>query len=291
MEPYMKICPSDNTPKNTGDDCDCFETKLKIPVLSNGYQFPTVADFEDRSKWRAQIASKNLVPLFQAYDLADGSTQDKYFEVGDFRRIIEKGIEKISFDFMTSDKGYSVLKTYENNENFSELFEFNEGEDYSGMYASDGIAVKGRKITSFTVTKMRALKDKVAHVKCEIVYKDKDDALTSVRTKSDLTEDDLDGIHDVTLKVIGNSTSTKIKFEALSGCSKAKRIKSFTDFNIEVKGPAGVSRTITSVVLDDTGFYTITGTGFTALDTLNLSGVTVLVDIIYESTGAVNINF
>ena len=110
--PYMHICPDEQEAKNTGLGCDCLETKLDFPIFSDeDFQFNTIADYKNPQKWKDAIAAKKLAPLFKAYALADASTQDKYFEVGKFRERTEKGIEKITFEFMLSDNAYAILKS------------------------------------------------------------------------------------------------------------------------------------------------------------------------------------
>lgn len=288
MSTHTDICPSGKKAKNTGFEDQCLETKLKIPVLSDGFAFESVSDFKNRQTWKSAIAEKRLVPLFEAYELADASTADKKFETGNFSKVTEKGVEKITFECMLSVCGYAALKSYEENGNYGEIFEFNEGEDYSGVFASNGVAVKGRKIKSLIVTRIRATKDKVPVVKCEIVFDDKDDILDAVIVKSDLDSDDLDGIHDVVLTLI-TATNQSAKFTATTGCSKNKFIKSFTLGDFVVIKKSDNTDVSPSLIPADpsTGVYELVFDNGSALDagdyTINLNGVIIQTDIMYES--------
>lgn len=281
---HLDICGSGETkPKNTGFKDQCLETKLQIPVLSNGFEFPTVAAFKDRAAWRAAIAAKCLVPLFEVYELADASTEDTVFETGNFKKITAKGVEKITFECYLSACAYAALKSYENSGTYGEIFEFNEGEDYSGVFASDDTKVKGRKIKSITFTRIRATKDKVPFVKGEITFADKDDVLNAVIVKSDLSVGDLEGIFDVQLTQVA-ATSSSIKFYATSGCSgSGSRITSLLGANVKVRNLAGAVQTVTFVPPDSNGVYELTGTGFANNFTVGLDGVITQTTIMYES--------
>lgn len=284
MSTHLEICGSgQKKPKNTGFKEQCIESKLQIPVLSNGFEFPNIESFKTIADWKAAIKAKNLVPLFPVYELADASTEDTKFESGNFSKITAKGVEKITFECYISVCAYAALKSYENSGKFGELFEFNEDEDYSGIFASDGVKVKGRKIKSLTVTRIRATKDKVPYVKGEITFADKDDVLNAVIVKSDLSETDLEGIFDVALTQVSASASS-IKFNASAGCSGGgSLITSLTSTEVVVKDAAGTVVSVSFVAADSDGIYEVTGTGFANGFTVSLDGVVSQTTIMYET--------
>lgn len=280
---YLEICGSSKTAKNTGFKEQCLETKLNIPVISDGFEFPSIESFKTVADWKAAIKAKSIVPLFPVYELTDASTEDTKFESGNFSKITEKGIEKISFECYLSICAYDALKSYENSGKYGELFEFNEGADYSGILAADGVSVKGRKITSLEVTRIRATKEKVPYVKGTITFEDKDDILDAVIVKSDLDESDLEGIFDVDLTQV-SASATEIKFKAFAGCSgSSSLIESFVDAEVEVRDVSGAIHTASFVEADKDGIYTLTGTGFLSGFTVSLVGVVEQTSIMYES--------
>lgn len=281
---HLEICGNEqNVPKNTGFKEQCIESKLNIPIISDGFQFPTVAGFKTVASWKTAIAEKRLVPLFPVYELADASTEDTKFESGSFSKVTAKGVEKITFECYLSVCAYAALKSYENSNKYAELYEYNEDGDYSGIFASDGVKVKGRKITSIKVTRIRATKDKVPYVKGEITFADKDDVLSAVIVKSDLSESDLEGIFDVALKQVSAST-TSIKFTATAGCpGGGTLVTSLVLADLVVKNAAGLVQTVTLVPADANGVYEIVGTGFANGHTVSLDGVVIQTTIMYES--------
>jgi len=282
MSTYLDICSEKET-KNTGFKSQCIESKLNIPVISNGFKFDTVDKFMTVQEWKDAIKEKSLVPLFPVYELTDASTEDTKFESGNFSKVTAKGIEKITFECYISISAYAALKSFENSGTYNELFEYNEDGDYSGIYDADGVKVKGRKITSIKVTRIRATKDKVPYVKGEIIFADKDDVLNGVIVKSDLTEADLEGIYDVTLSQV-SATATSIKFKALSGgAGSSIPVTSFIAADVEVRDLAGALVTVSFVAADAEGVYTLTGTGFADGFTVSLAGVIENVGILYES--------
>lgn len=284
MSTHLEICGGgQKKSKNTGYKEQCIESKLQIPVLSNGFHFPSVMAFKTVADWKAAIKAKSLVPLFPVYELTDASTEDTKFESGNFSKITAKGVEKITFECYISVCAYAALKSYENSGNYGELFEFNEEGDYSGIFASDDIKVKGRKIKSLTVTRIRATKDKVPYVKGEITFANKDDILDAVIVKSDLSESDLEGIFDVELKQV-SATVSEIKITANAGCSGGgSLVTSLTSDDFVVKNDIGVVQSVSFVTADANGVYTLTGAGFASGFTVSLNGVIAQTTIMYES--------
>ena len=53
--------------KNTGANSSHIEGKLKLPLISNGFEFDDVAAFKTMAALSPQIQAKAIVPLFQAY--------------------------------------------------------------------------------------------------------------------------------------------------------------------------------------------------------------------------------
>ena len=276
---YIDICSGEANPqKNTGYRDNCIESKLLIPVLSNGFEFPSVTAFKTVADWRAAIAAKSIVPLFPVYELADASTEDTKFESGNFSKVTSKGVEKITFECYLSVAAYAALKSYQELGNYGELFEFNEDGDYSGIYAVDGVKVKGRKIKELTVTRIRATKDKVPYVKGSITFADKDDVLGAVIVKSDLEEGHLEGIFDVGLQQV-SASATSIKFTAKAGNSF---VTSLTDSDVEVKNASGVVQAVSFVAPGVDNTYELTGNGFATGFTVSVKGIVVQTTIMYE---------
>lgn len=281
MSTYVEICGGDQVkPKNTGFKEQCLETKLDIPILSNGFEFDDVTAFKTKQPFKNAIAAKKLVPLFEVYELADASTEDTKFESGNFTKITAKGVEKITFECYLSVCAYDALKSYELNKDYREIFEFNEGGDYSGVYSPDGTKVRGRKITNISVTRVRATKDKIPYVKGEITFEDKDDVLNAVIVKGELSKGDLEGIYDVNL-VQESATSTSIKVKAISGCAGGSDVDSLEVGNFIIKDTSGAVQSV-SFVPPVNGIYEFTGTGFANGFTVELNGVIVQTNTMYE---------
>lgn len=290
---YLNICTTEGSggTKNTGfKNPDCLETLLDLPVLSNGFAFPNVAGFETVAQWKTAIQSKAIVPLFDVFEVADASTEDTKFESGNFSKVTEKGVEKVTFECYLSHCAYEALKSFEDS-NYTELFEFNQGGDYSGIFDADGERVRGRKIKSISVTRKRATKEKVPYVTGEIVFEDKDDTLSlgAVVTTSDLAKDDLDGIYDVNLAQSA-ATTTSIKVKATSGCAGNEHVNSLTAADFVVKDANGSVQTVGFVAPNSDNEYEFTGTGFASGFTVEVNGVIAQTDIFYEGVEPLTVN-
>lgn len=284
MKTYNNLCViGDNaTTLNTGfKKPGCLESLLELPLLSNGQNpFATVTAFETVTEWKSRIADKSIVPLFDVYEVADGSTEDTFYETGKFKRRTEKGKTIITCEMYLSICAYAAVKSFEQS-NYTELYQFNQESDYSGVYDSDGIRVRGRSC-EITVDRRPATKDKVPYVTVEISFSDKDDILKTVLTKSDLQKDDLDGIYDVQINTLTVSSSS-IKFTVTSSCAGNEKVTTLETADIVLKDASGDDYTFTFVAPDSNGVYELTGTGFGDGFTIDLNGVIVQTDIMYES--------
>ncbi len=290
MSTYNKICVSEDQAKNTGfRKPDCLESLLTLPIISKQFAFATVAAFETVATWKAAIVAKNLVPLFDIYEVADGSTEDTFFESGNFKKRTIKGADILTGEMYLSVCAYETLKSYEDNDEYLELFEFNEDADYSGVYDTDGVRVRGRRIKSLTVERKRATKEKVPFVTVEIIFEDKDEILNTVLTKSDLVKDDLDGIYDLELVEEAGNSATSIKFTAVSHCAGGTLVTNLVTADIDLLDLTGTTHAHAFVAADANGVYELTGvdflTGFTVVGT----GVIEQVDINYEIPEALSI--
>jgi hypothetical protein len=284
--PYVDIGSSVQNPqKNTGFKDNSIESKLLIPVVSNGFQFADIEDFKTVASWRAAIASKAIVPLFPVYELADASTEDTLFESGNFSKVTAKGTEIITFECYLSVAAYAALKSYEELGNYGELFEFNEEGDYSGVFAADDVKIKGRKITSMEVTRIRATKDKVPFVRGRIVFADKDDVLGAVLVKGTLEDGNLEGIFDLTLESVSSSSSS-LKLKVKNGNTF---VNSLEDGDLVVKNASGVAQAISTVVPGSDNVYELTGTGFSTGFTIEIDGVITQSTIIFEGSQPLSI--
>ncbi|CAM1370309.1 conserved hypothetical protein [Tenacibaculum litopenaei] len=279
MGTYINLYEKDKKKyKNTGFKRQALESKLRIPVLSNGFAFASVADFENRDKFREAIGAKSLVPLFEVHELADASTEDKKFESGSFSKVIENGVEKITFECYISIPAFNALQSYEESE-YNELFEYNQDGDYSGVYDTDGVKVRGRKITSINVTRLRATKEKVPYVKGEIVFDSKTDVERAVVTKSNLTKEDLEGIFDVELKQI-HASATSIVFKAYS---EGALVKDLDTKKIFLNNTSGKNLRPNGITFEPSnGTYEIKGTGFASGFTVGMLGVDIKPNIMFE---------
>ena len=273
----------ENKPRNTGiKNSDVTESLLDILILSNGFAFDNVQAFENKQQWKDAIKAKKIVPLYDVYELADASTEDTKFESGNFSKITEKGVEKITFECFLNHYAYQALKSYEES-SYKEVFEFNKDADYSGIKDADDVRVRGRKVKSISFTRKRATKDKPAHITGEIVYEDKDDTLINdvVITRSDLIKDDLDGIYDINL-IQSSATSTVIKVKATSGCCGDTYVDALGANDFIIKDASG---SVQSVTFEEANFdneYTFIGSGFTSGFTVEINGVVVQPDVFYE---------
>lgn len=263
-----------NKPKNTGHlGNECLEGVLvRVFIAKNGFRFPTFADFKDKSKWLLAIATKDIVPLYDAYAVTAANVAAKKYESRNFSIETEKAVKKTDFESYLGFCSHAALASYEHS-NYDQVFEFTD-ELVAGVYDIDGIKIKGQDLKNFNVGIRNIPTDaKPAFSKVEMTFRDyKELEKNYAIAKPVWSQSDLNGILDVLLEKVSN-TATLIKIKASLECSGGK-ITVFTAANFIVKNVAGVVQTPTSItynIVDDT--YDIVGTGFTTGFTIDLNGV------------------
>lgn len=265
--------------KNTGAKSTHIEGKLKLPLISNGYQYDNIAAYKTFAALRAQIVAKTVVPLYEAFALADASTEDEKFEQGSFSFVTKKGVDKITYECYITLQAYLALKSFEGSA-YNELHEITDKGELIGNYATDGVKVKGRAISSLLVTRTRSVDEKMAYVKVEINFADKDDVSDAVITTGDYDDTDVLRIHDLKYTIVSASSTELIVDVATDiGGVYPPSALAVADF-VFTKDSDGAAQTLT---LDSevTGRYTFSGTGLVT-GKLNSNGVLDESTILYE---------
>jgi len=76
---------------NTGSSSECLEgVTNKLVLAKTIFRFATLADFKDTAKWQTGIDGKDLVPLFDVYEVLDENTEPTKYETGNFSYVTEK---------------------------------------------------------------------------------------------------------------------------------------------------------------------------------------------------------
>lgn len=270
---------SGSTVKNTGAKSNHIEGKLLLPMLSNGAEFADVTAFKTLAALKTFIQSKSIIPLFEAYALADASTEAEKFEEGNFSFVIEKNAEKITFENYITLQAYEALKSYEDSP-YKELFEITDKGELIGSRASDGIKVKGRAIKSFIVSRTRSVKEKMAFAKVEINFADADDILDAVMTKGDYDDSNVPKVHDIDYAIQGTPTATALVIQANTLIGNVAVTGMLVADFIFTKDSDGSAQTLT-LDTEVNGLYTFSGTGLVT-GKLNSNAVLDKTTIMYE---------
>lgn len=284
MANKSELCIQDGTQtKNTGHSGnECLENVLKrIMVAKTAFRFATLLDFKSKAAWVTAIASKDVVPLYDIYNVASANVAQKKFESGTFSLVTEDAIKKTKGECYLGFCSHKALASYEESD-YTQVFEFNKDGSLVACYDSDG-KIKGQSLTNFSVgIRTIATDAKPAFSEVEMTYTDfKELEKNYCVVVPTWSEKDLQGIFDVVLSQVAR-TATSIKVALNLECTGAS-IVNFVAANFVVKNAAGAVQTVSFVPYDPIlKCYEFTGTGFLAGHTVELSGVVTITGTNYE---------
>jgi hypothetical protein len=282
----LENCGSENNNHyNTGAKKQCLEgVTEKHYVAKNGFKFATLADFKDKAKWLEYIQAKDIVPLYEAYELAPENTEATFYETGNFKYETAPAVKKVSFESYLGLCSHRAVVSYNESSVYTQVFEFTNKGEIIGVVTDDG-GIKGQELSSLNVgIRNVATKDKPAFTKVSVVYKDyKEFENNPAVIKPGFGHLELEGIYDVELTLV-SATATSIKFTSGVGCSGGDAlIKTLVDANIIVLDASGAAYTHVFVPADSQGIMEITGLAFANNFTINLDGVVTSGDMSYEA--------
>lgn len=271
--------------KNTGQrGLPCLEgTLVKGAVAKQDFRFATFADFKNLTKWNEAIAAKDIIPLYDAYEVADENTEATKYETGNFSYETSPAVKKTGFESYLSFCSHAALASLRGSE-YSQMFEFNSDGSVVGIYDSDGIKIKGQDLKDLNIgIRNRATKDKVPFTKVVATYRDfKELEENYAVAKPTWTAADIDGIYDVVIEQV-SASATSIKVRVTEECSSAK-VKTLISGDLIVKDTTGGVETVTFVGYDaDNDLYELTGTAIADGFTVSLNGVVTAGEVSYEA--------
>ena len=286
---YQECKNKKKSKKNTGAKEQCLEgLTIKTAAHVPGFFFDSIEDAKDKTKWDAAVAEKKVIPLYEVEELASANTEDTNFEGRRKQYRTASGKKVSTYNSFLSLCSHSALKTYDGDE--MGLFEFTEDGAIKGVINDDG-TVKGQSVVMNIGKRIDATADRPPSTQVTINYKDfnefEDDG--AIFRPEDWGADDIYGIFDITI-VQESATDAEIRFRAVSGCSGGdEEITSFVAANVLVKDIDGGIESVSFVVADTDGIYTVTGTGFADGYTIGLNGVVTQSGTSYESPSPLKI--
>lgn len=262
---YVGICTeATSNLLNTGASAQCLEAVTnKLVVAKSAFRFDTLADFQDKAQWDAAIQSKDIVPLYEVYEVADDNEEANFYESGNFRRQTEKEVKKMTCESYLSICSHRALKSFEGSD-YTQVFEITENGECIAVYDDDGIKVKGQDITDFDVSiRNRPTPDKPAYTTVTITYRD----FNELEEKGIIDKFSWDvlainGIFPLVLMIQGTPTATEVQFKALMSCGVSTYGGLVAGDMVFPADSDGSAQAFSGMTYDaSTGIYTATGSG------------------------------
>lgn len=274
MKSYNDTCGAGANYLNTGFKSQCLESVTVLLVLSKtDFKFATVADFKTKEKWVEAIKNKDLVPLFELYELTSANTEETFYESRNFKKRTGKAMKITTAELYLSICADAALRSYANSE-YNRVFEVTEDGDVIGVFAEDGIGVQGQLLKDFTVgVRQPATTAKPPTTLVTITYNDAEElSKNGVITTPDFDPVlELNGIFTVNIEQVGAGTATGFEFKATIGCSKTN-FPSLDVANLKFVKPDNTEQTATFTYDTATETYEATGTALVS-GTLSTDGV------------------
>ena len=270
---YNDVCKTADNTKNTGAVNQCLEAvTVMIYLLKQGFKFDSVDDFKSKTVWEQAIKDKNVIPLYEMYELTPNNTDAVFYESRNFRRETTKAVKITNWEAYLGFCSHEALASYEDSI-YNRVVEVTEDGDLIGVYTPDGIGVYGQLLKEFNVgIRMAATTEKPAFSPVTMTYNDyKELERNAVLTTPDFNPTtSMPGIFDVNITQVGAGSPTLITFTAFVGCSN--EYVPGLDEILELVDNAGVLQAGSSIA--DIGNGTYTATGATLTDgSISTSGV------------------
>ncbi|WP_438423260.1 hypothetical protein [Aquimarina macrocephali] len=265
----------DSSTKNTGGKKQCLEGAVRTYILSKSkFKFDSLADAKSNAKWDEAKTNKDIVVFYDIEELEPNNTENqiKNGRYSDYK--IKDAIKGVNYTHYLSTCSHEAVKSYENSD-YNRVFRVTDNNELLCEVNEDG-SVQGEPLKSFIVgIREDAPADGVPSTKVQLKFDSY--PLSIIKPDFDLT--DYEGIYDVKLSQ-DSATATSIKVKVSSGCSGTE-IDSLESDDFIVRDASGAVQTV-SFVPPVNGVYEFTGTGFANGFTVEVNGVVVQTNIMYE---------
>lgn len=279
-----EVCGNENSqPKNIGKKQQCLEAPVKTFALAKeGFAFESVDDAKDIEKWKLAIQNKDIVPFILVEGIEANNTEAS-IKNGRFKDYtLKEAVRGSSYRLDLSICTYAAVKSYENSD-YTRIFRITADDEVTAEVQDDG-KVKGEALSSFLVgIRNEATDADVAFA--NVLLKYKSDTFSILKPGFEASE--LEGIYDVALTQV-SASATSIKLKVTEQCT-GEVVTSLTADDFEVRDAADALVTVSFVAADSNGVYELTGTAFATGYTVDLVGVIVQTEDLYESTGPLTI--
>jgi len=266
---------------NTGSISECLEgLTTKLYIAKSTQRFATLTLFKTKATWDAAIEAKDIVPLYNTYEVASANTEATKYESGNFVYTTKKEIKKMTSESYLSICSHRALKSFENSD-YTQIYEVTEKGEILGVWDVDGVQVKGQDITNFDVAiRERPVNDKPPFTMCTITFRDFEEFEDyGIIVKPTWDPNVLNGVFEIQLQLT-SASSTEVIFTALSACGASYYLDLLTA-DMVLADSGGASQTVVVSLLGNV--YTATGTGLTT-GTLATDGVIDKAGTLVEAT-------
>ena len=272
--------------KNTGAKEQCLEgVVVRHALATDEQEFATVTAAKTLATWKTDIASKDIIPLYEIEELAVADTEDTFFEGRERRYKTANGKKVRTFNCFLGLCSHNALKSYHGKK--MRIYEFTDAQEIKAI-SPDGTKIKGQLVTIEVGKRVDAMPDKPAYTPVTLTYADYNEFENDgAILKPTWSQIEIQGIFDVDFTLV-SASATSIKFTVDAGCA-GDVVTSLTDSDIVLRDPAGALKTHTFVPADANGVYELTGIGFATGSTLATDGVVTQPEASYESVEVLTI--
>jgi len=132
----------------------------------------TVADMKNLDRINDFIKNKDIVPMFDMYEVDAANTDAEVYETGNFLAETKKASKGMTFEHYLGFSSHSALKSYEDSE-YTKYIEVTDEGYLIGVYHSDKEHMTGESIKSFEVgMRMKATSSKPPYSTVTIKFED-----------------------------------------------------------------------------------------------------------------------
>lgn len=280
MGKIIECAQDGSSQKNTGAKEQCLVGPVvRYALAKTDQQFATKELAKSLVAWKAEVATKDVIPLFDIAVLANANIDATFYEArARYKTKSEKKV--VTSEVHLGVCSYAALYSY--NGKKMRLYEFTDDQKITGVTDVDSTIVKGQLVTIEVGMLIPSLDDKPQYALVTITYEDWKEFINNpVVVSPSWSQIDLNGIFDVEIEQV-SASANEVKFTVNAGCV-GDEVTALEDVDIIFTTANGTAVTHSFVAADANGVYTLTGTGFVAGNLISLNGVVAKTEATYEA--------
>lgn len=240
----------------TGGKSGCIEGLTVLHFLAKDGFFFTEENIMLKATWKTAIQNKDIVPLYELYELSNENTEAQKYETRNFVHQTQKEVKKLKSENYLTLAQHRALKSYQDSGVYTRIFEVTEKLEVLGVIKEEKLY--GQKLKNFDVSmRNNTVSNKPATTTVLATFNDfeefEDDGFIIIPDFDPII--DLNGITNLSIDVL-TETSASITFKCYAGYGRTN-FASLSDATLTYVTDSGTTVVTTLTYNATTEVYTL----------------------------------